>query len=145
MTTTTTMTKNYHENSHGHQFWVGKILELLMHEIENMIKSIKVHWYNTRSQNAFTGKYTLEMMECLTTRGRRKRKRNIRAYPSHEPYTTRIQRIYCFSDLETLNHFLSFLPSVLKVSQTLLLYVLRIHKLKSRGYLILQTSDFAFF
>ena len=40
------------ENSHGNQFWVGKILEVLMHEIENTIKSIKVHWYKTRSQNA---------------------------------------------------------------------------------------------
>ena len=66
------------ENSHGHQFWIGKILEVLMHEIEHTIKSIKVHWYNTRSENAFTGKYTLEMIECPTTRGGRKRKRNIR-------------------------------------------------------------------
>jgi hypothetical protein len=66
------------ENSHGHQFWVGKILEVLMHEIENTIKSINVHWYNTRSANAFTGKYTLEMIECPTRRGGRKRKRNIR-------------------------------------------------------------------
>ena len=66
------------ENSHGHQFWVGKILEVLMHETENTIKFIKVHWYNTRSENAFTGKYTLEMIECPTTRGGKKRKRNIR-------------------------------------------------------------------
>ena len=66
------------ENSHGHQFWLGKILEVLMNEIEKTIKSIKVHWYNTRSENAFTGKYTLEMIECPTTRGGRKRKRNIR-------------------------------------------------------------------
>ena len=66
------------ENSHGHQFWIGKILEVLMHEIEHTIKSMKVHWYNTRSENAFTGKYTLEMIECPTTRGGRKRKRNIR-------------------------------------------------------------------
>ena len=65
------------ENSHGHQFWIGKILEVLTHEIEHKIKSIKVHWYNTRSQNAFTGKYTLEMIECPRTRGGRKRKRNI--------------------------------------------------------------------
>ena len=66
------------ENSHGHQFWIGKILEVLMHVIEHTIKSIKVHWYNTRSENAFTGKYTLAMIDCPTTRGRRKRKRNIR-------------------------------------------------------------------
>ena len=66
------------ENSHDHQFWIGKILEVLMHEIENTIKSIKVHWYNTRSENAFTGKYKLEMIECPMIRGGRKRKRNIR-------------------------------------------------------------------
>ena len=37
-----------------------------------------MHWYNTTSKNAFTSKYTLEMMECPTSRGNRKRKRNIR-------------------------------------------------------------------
>ena len=62
------------DNEQGHQFWIGKILEALMHGIETTIKFIKVHWYNTRSQNAFMDKYTLEMMECLTTRGSRKRK-----------------------------------------------------------------------
>ena len=49
-----------------------------MHEYHNQIKSTKVHWYNTTSKNAFTGKYTLEMMECPTSRGNRKLKRNIR-------------------------------------------------------------------
>ena len=49
-----------------------------MHENQNKIKSTKVHWYNTTSKNAFTSKYTLEMMECPTSRGNRKRKRNIR-------------------------------------------------------------------
>ena len=59
------------ENSHGHQFWIGKILEVLMHEIE------KAHWYNTLSENAFTGKYTVEMIEFPMTRRGRKMKRNI--------------------------------------------------------------------
>ena len=49
-----------------------------MHENQNKIKTTKVHWYNTMSKNAFTGKYTLEMMECPMSRGNRKRKRNIR-------------------------------------------------------------------
>ena len=48
-----------------------------MHENQNQIKSTKVHRYNTTSKNAFTGKYTLEMLECPTSRGSRKRKRNI--------------------------------------------------------------------
>ena len=49
-----------------------------MHEIEQTIKSIKLHWYTTKSENAFMGKYTLEMIECPTTWGGRKRKQNIR-------------------------------------------------------------------
>ena len=66
------------ENDLGHQFWIGKVLEVLMHENQNKIKTTKVHWYNTTSKNAFTAKYTLEMMECRTSRGNRKRKRHIR-------------------------------------------------------------------
>ena len=49
-----------------------------MHENQNKRKSTKVHWYNTTSKIAITDKYTLEMMECPTSRGNRKRKRNIR-------------------------------------------------------------------
>ena len=48
-----------------------------MHENQNQIKSTKVHWYNTKCKNAFTGKYPLEMMECATSRGSRKWKRNM--------------------------------------------------------------------
>ena len=66
------------ENDLGHQFWIGKVLDVVMHENQNKIKSTKVHWYNTTSKNAFTGKYTLEMMEGPMSRGNRKRKRNIR-------------------------------------------------------------------
>ena len=49
-----------------------------MHDNQNQIKSTKVHWYNTKRKNAFTGKYTLEMMECPKSRGNRKCKRNVR-------------------------------------------------------------------
>ena len=66
------------DNDMGHQFWIGKVLDVVLHENQSHIKSTKVHWYNTKSRNAFTGKYTLEMMECPTTRRNRKRKRNIR-------------------------------------------------------------------
>ena len=66
------------DNDLGHQFWIGKVLDVVMHEYHNQLKSIKVHWYNTKCKNAFTGKYTLEMMECPTSRGSRKRKRNMR-------------------------------------------------------------------
>ena len=66
------------DNGLGHQFWIGKVLDVGMHENEYQNKSIKVHWYNTRSKNAFTGKNTLEIMECPTSRGNRKMERNIR-------------------------------------------------------------------
>ena len=47
------------DNDMGHQFWIGKVLDMVMHENQNQIKSIRVHWYNTKSKNAFIGKYTL--------------------------------------------------------------------------------------
>ena len=66
------------ENDLRHQFWIGKVLDVVMHENQNKIKSTKVQWYNTTSKNAFSGKYTLELMERPTSRGHRKRNRNIR-------------------------------------------------------------------
>ena len=66
------------ENDLEHRFWIGKVLDVVMHENQNKIKSTKVHWYNTTSKNAFTGKYILEMTECPTSRGNKRRKRNIR-------------------------------------------------------------------
>ena len=48
-----------------------------MCEDQNEIDAIKVHWYNTRSKNAFTWKYILEMLECARSRDNRKRKRNM--------------------------------------------------------------------
>ena len=60
-----------------------------MHESISPIKSIKVHWYNSRSKNAFTCKYTLERMECSMSRGNRRRKRNIR-----NPSTIDISEVY---------------------------------------------------
>ena len=59
--------------------WVARIHydNMVMHENQNKIKSIKVHWHNNRSKNAFTSKYALKMMECPTSRENKKRKRNI--------------------------------------------------------------------
>ena len=55
----------------GHQFWISKVVNVVtLHESISLIKSIKVQWYNTRSKNEFTGKYTL-------SRGNKRRKRNI--------------------------------------------------------------------
>ena len=66
------------DNDLGHQFWIGKVLDIVMHENQNQIKSTKVHWFNPKCKNTFTGKYTLEIMECPTSRGSRKQKRNMR-------------------------------------------------------------------
>ena len=66
-------------NELGHPFWIGKVIEVLMHEDQNKIKSLKVHWYSTRCKNAFTGKYTLEMMEISSAIGKRKRKKNVQS------------------------------------------------------------------
>ena len=66
------------DNDLGHQFWIGKVLDVVMHENQNQIKSTKVHWFNPKCKNTFTGKYTLEIMECPTSRGSRERKRNMR-------------------------------------------------------------------
>ena len=40
------------DNELGHKFWIGKVLDMVIHENQNQIKLIKVHWYNTRSKNA---------------------------------------------------------------------------------------------
>ena len=50
-------------NDPGYQFWIGKVVDVVMHESISLIKSIKVHWYNTRYKNAVTSKYALEMIE----------------------------------------------------------------------------------
>ena len=66
-------------NELGHPFWIGKVLEVIMHEDQNKIKSLKVHWYSTRCKNAFAGKYTMEMLEISRTSGKRKRQKNVRS------------------------------------------------------------------
>ena len=72
-----------YKNDQGH-LWICKVVDVVMHENMNLIKSmtliksITMHWYNTRSKNAFIGKYTLEMTECPTSRGHKRRKRDIR-------------------------------------------------------------------
>ena len=62
----------------GHPFWIAKVLELIKDEPRNKLLSLKVHWYHTTCQNAFTGKYTLEMITTTTGRGTKRRKKNIR-------------------------------------------------------------------
>ena len=42
------------DNELGPQFWIGKVLDVVMHENHNQITSTKVHWYNTKSKNSFT-------------------------------------------------------------------------------------------
>ena len=66
-------------NDLGHPFWIGKVLEVIMHDDQNKLNSLKVHWYSTRCKNAFTGKYTLEMMEVSSATGKRKRKKNVQS------------------------------------------------------------------
>ena len=62
----------------GHPFWTAKVLELIKDEPHNKLLSLKVHWYHTTYQNAFIGKYTLEMITTTIGRGAKRRKKNIR-------------------------------------------------------------------
>ena len=56
----------------GHPFWIAKILETMKDEQGNQVKSIVVHWYCTSSADAFTRKYSLEMVRCTSRKLRRK-------------------------------------------------------------------------
>ena len=51
------------DNEFDHPFWVAKILEIMKNEQSNELKSIVVHWYHTSSPDAFTRKYSLEMVK----------------------------------------------------------------------------------
>ena len=62
----------------GHPFWIAKVIELIKDENQSLLLSLKVHWYHTMSPNAFTGKYTLEMMTTAAGSGAKKRKKTIR-------------------------------------------------------------------
>ena len=52
-------------NELGHQFWIGKVLDVLMCEDENNINAIKVHWYNTRSKILESHDMTLDEDNAL--------------------------------------------------------------------------------
>ena len=62
----------------GHPFWIAKVIELIKDESQLALLSLKVHWYHTTSQNAFLGKYTLEMMTTTIGTGARKKRKTIR-------------------------------------------------------------------
>ena len=49
-------------NALGHPVWTGKVIEFIKDTCRTILRSRKVHWYHINSPNAFTGKYTLEMM-----------------------------------------------------------------------------------
>ncbi|KAH7442452.1 hypothetical protein KP509_03G089500 [Ceratopteris richardii] len=59
-------------------FWIAKVLEITKDIDQRRIEALVVHWYYTKSSNAFTGKYNLEMV-CDTKRTGSKRKKNIRS------------------------------------------------------------------
>ena len=61
----------------GHPFWIAKIIELVKDEEGNQTKSIVVHWYQTSSPDAFTGKYSLEMVKDVRCSSRKRRRKNI--------------------------------------------------------------------
>ena len=61
----------------GHPFWIAKILEIMKDEEGNQVKSIVVHWYHTSSPDAFTGKYSLEMVRNVGDTSRKRRRKNV--------------------------------------------------------------------
>ena len=61
----------------GHPFWIPKILEIMKDESGNQVKSIVVHWYHTSSPDAFTGKYSLEMVKDVRGTSRKRRRKNL--------------------------------------------------------------------
>jgi hypothetical protein len=61
----------------GHPFWIAKIIELVRDEESSQTNSIVVHWYQTTSPDAFTGKYSLEMVKDVGCSSRKRRRKNI--------------------------------------------------------------------
>ena len=59
----------------GHPFWICKITEIIEDKQGNKVISNVVHWYHTSSPDAFTGKYSLEMVQVESTSRKRKRKK----------------------------------------------------------------------
>ena len=62
----------------GHPFWIAKVIELIKDDCQTILRSLKVHWYHTTSSNAFTGKYTLEMISTNVGTGAKRRKKTTR-------------------------------------------------------------------
>ena len=61
----------------SHPFWIAKILEIMKDEEGNQVKSIVVHWYHTSSRDAYTGKYSLEMVKNVGDTSRKRRRKNV--------------------------------------------------------------------
>ena len=61
----------------GHPFWIAKIIEIIRDDEGNQVKSIVVHWYHTSSKDAFTGKYSLEMVKDVEGSSRKRRRKNL--------------------------------------------------------------------
>ena len=61
----------------GHPFWIAKIIEIIRDDEGNQVKSIVVHWYHTSSKDAFTSKYSLEMVKDVDDSSRKRRRKNL--------------------------------------------------------------------
>ena len=64
-------------NEIGHPFWIVKITDIIKHEISNQVTSIVVHRFHTSSPDAFTRKYSSEMVNDVGGRSRKHRRKNI--------------------------------------------------------------------
>ena len=53
-----------------HPFWIAKITNIIKDELGNQVTSIVVHWFHTSSPDAFTGKYSLEMVQAKSVEER---------------------------------------------------------------------------
>ena len=61
----------------GHPFWIAKITDIIKDEVGNQVTSIVVHWLHTSSPDAFTGKYSLEMVKDVGGTSKKRRRKNI--------------------------------------------------------------------
>ena len=65
-------------------FGLRKITDISKDEVGNQVTSIVVHWFHTSSADAFTGKYSLEMVKDV---GGTKRKQTRKNLPSTSTLT----------------------------------------------------------
>ena len=54
-----------------------KITDIIKDELSNQVTSIVVHWFQNSSPNAFTGKYSLEMVKDVGGTNRKHRRKNL--------------------------------------------------------------------